>query len=47
VGYCLYQNTAMDEAMMVKDCFVKVIVDRAGYRILGAHIVGPETSILI
>ena len=47
VGYYRYQDTAMGEAMMVKDYFAKVIVDRDGYRILGAHIVGPEASILI
>jgi len=37
----------MGEAMRVKDYFVKVIVDKDTYRILGAHIVGPEASILI
>ena len=47
VGYYKYENTAMGEAMMVKDYFAKVIVDRETYRILGAHIVGPEASILI
>ncbi len=47
VGYYRYQDTAMGEAMTVKDYFAKVIVDRDGYRILGAHIIGPEASILI
>ena len=33
--------------MRVKDYFVKVIVERDTYRILGAHIIGPHASILI
>ncbi|MGQ4914565.1 MAG: dihydrolipoyl dehydrogenase [Candidatus Asgardarchaeia archaeon] len=47
VGYYKYENTAKGEAMMVKDYFVKVIVERDTLRILGAHIIGPHASILI
>lgn len=47
VGYYLYENTAKGEAMMAKDYFVKVILDKNSYRILGAHIIGPEASILL
>ena len=47
VGFYLYQDTAKGEAMDVKDYFVKVIVERRGLAILGAHIVGPEASVLI
>ena len=47
VGYHRYEDTAKGEAMMVKDYFVKVILEKDTYRILGAHIVGPEASILI
>ncbi len=47
VGYATYDETAKGEAMMVKDYFVKVILDKETFRILGAHIVGPEASILI
>ena len=47
VGYYLYENTAKGEAMMAKDYFVKVILEKQTYRILGAHIIGPEASILI
>jgi len=47
VGYYPYENTAKGEAMAVKDYFVKVIVEKDTYRILGAHIVGPHASILI
>ncbi len=47
VGYYKYEDTAMGQAMRLKDHFVKVIVDRETYRILGATMVGPEASILI
>ena len=47
VGYYKYENTAMGQAMKVKDYFVKVIVKRDDYKILGAHIIGPQASILI
>ena len=47
VGYYLYENTAKGEAMEAKDYFVKVIVEKGSYKILGAHIIGPEASILI
>ena len=33
--------------MAVEDCFVKVILEQATNRILGAHIIGPHASILI
>ena len=47
VGYYPYEQTAKGEAMAVKDYFVKVIVEKDTYRILGAHIIGPHASILI
>lgn len=47
IGYYRYQDTAKGEAMRVKDYFVKVILEKETYRILGAHIVGPYASILI
>src|SRR2546422_380078 len=47
IGFYQYQDTAKGEAMDVKDCFVKVLVEREGHAILGAHIVGPEASVLI
>ena len=47
VGYYLYENTAKGEAMEAKDYFVKVIVEKGSYKILGAHIIGPEASVLI
>ncbi len=47
IGDYKYQDTAMGEAMKLKDYFVKVIVDKDTYNILGATIVGPEASVLI
>jgi len=47
IGFQRYEDTAKGEAMNVKDYFVKVILEREGMRILGAHIVGPHASILI
>ncbi len=47
VGFYRYEDTAKGEAMNAKDYFVKVIVDGSTRQLLGAHIVGPEASILI
>jgi len=47
VGYYKHEDTAKGMALKAKDYFVKVIVDRDTYRILGAHIIGPHASILI
>lgn len=46
IGYQKYEDTAKGMAMNVKDYFVKVILDN-NRRILGAHIIGPQASILI
>jgi len=47
IGVYRYQDTAKGEAMDVKDFFAKVIVERKGLKILGAHIIGPHASVLI
>ena len=47
VGQALYSETAMGAAMGFPEGFVKVIVERETGKILGAHIIGPEASILI
>jgi mycothione reductase len=47
IGVRRYEDTAKGEAMGVKDYFCKVIVERATLRILGAHIVGPQASVLV
>ncbi|WP_455464340.1 dihydrolipoyl dehydrogenase [Candidatus Hodarchaeum mangrovi] len=46
IGYQKYEDTAKGMAMDVKDFFVKVILDK-NQKILGAHIIGPQASILI
>jgi dihydrolipoamide dehydrogenase len=47
IGMERYEDTAKGEAMAVKNFFAKVIIERDGYRILGAHIIGPQASVLI
>jgi mycothione reductase len=47
IGFHLYEDTARGEAMDVTDGFVKVIVKGETHEILGAHIIGPEASVLI
>ncbi len=47
IGYSKYEETGKGSAMGVKDYFVKVIVEKKTYRILGAHIIGSYASILI
>jgi len=47
IGFERYEDTAKGEAMAVKDYFVKVIVERDSLRILGAHIIGPQASVLV
>jgi mycothione reductase len=47
IGFHRFHNTAKGEAMAVRDYFVKVIVEAETSRILGAHIIGPQASLLI
>lgn len=48
IGSHRYQDTAKGEAMAVKEnYFVKVIVEKETMKILGAHIIGPQASVLI
>jgi mycothione reductase len=47
VGLSLYKETAMGAAMGFPEGFVKVIVEQKTNKILGAHIIGPEASVLI
>jgi mycothione reductase len=47
VGRYPYDKTAKGRAMGVHEGFVKVLVEKGTYRILGAHIVGPEAAILL
>lgn len=47
IGFQRYEDTAKGMAMGVKDCFVKVIVENKTGKILGAHIIGSQASVLI
>ena len=47
IGFERYEDTAKGEAMAAEDYFAKVIVERESLKILGAHIIGPQASVLI
>jgi dihydrolipoamide dehydrogenase len=47
VGKYFYYDSAKGFAMGDREAFVKVVVDATNYRILGAHIVGPQASVLV
>jgi len=47
IGLQRFEDTAKGQAMELKDFFVKVIVQNDANRILGAHIIGPQASVLI
>jgi len=47
IGFERYEDTAKGEAMAVKHYFVKVMVLRENLKIVGAHIIGPQASVLI
>jgi mycothione reductase len=47
LGIARYEDTARGSAMGIKDYFVKVIVKKDTLQILGAHIIGPDASVLI
>jgi mycothione reductase len=47
IGFYKYADTAKGEAMARKNDFVKVIVERNTGKIIGAHIIGPQASVLI
>lgn len=47
IGFYQYEDTAKGEAMKTKEFFVKAILQRKTGKILGAHIVGPQASVLI
>jgi mycothione reductase len=47
VGFHRFHNTAKGEAMALKDYFVKVLVDGETNALLGAHVIGPQASLLI
>jgi dihydrolipoamide dehydrogenase len=47
IGFYKYEDTAKGEAMAAEDYFVKVIIQRETGKILGAHIIGSQASVLI
>ncbi len=47
IGFYEYSTTAKGSAMDIKNAFVKLIVESSTLKLLGAHIVGPEASVLI
>lgn len=47
VGRYFYRDCAKGEAIGATDEFVKVLADSKERRILGAHIIGPQASVLI
>ena len=47
IGFERYEDTAKGQAMAAKNYFAKVLVERNRFRIIGAHIIGPQASVLI
>jgi dihydrolipoamide dehydrogenase len=47
VGKYFYYDSAKGFAMGDQEAFVKVVVDASNNKILGAHIVGPQASVLV
>lgn len=47
IGFKLFEDTAKGAAMKLQDYFIKVILDSEEGKILGAHIIGPQASVLI
>ncbi|WP_406656078.1 dihydrolipoyl dehydrogenase [Methanolobus sp. ZRKC2] len=47
IGFYRFDQTAKGVAMGLQDEFVKIIFETATQKILGAHIIGPQASVLI
>jgi len=47
IGFQKYEDTAKGMAMDAEGYFAKVIVEAKNRKILGAHIIGPQASVLI
>jgi mycothione reductase len=47
VGFQKYADTAKGEAMALEDGFIKILLEKNTGKILGAHIIGPQASVLI
>ncbi len=47
IGFYQFADTGKGKAMGLQDEFVKVVLETATQKILGAHIIGPHASVLI
>lgn len=47
IGFQRFEDTGKGMAMALEDYFVKVILDNSTNVLLGAHIIGPQASVLI
>lgn len=47
IGFQLFEETAKGMAMEARDYFIKVILEEQSGKILGAHIIGPQASVLL
>lgn len=47
IGFNRFEDTARGQAMGVSGCFAKIVLEEGSGRILGAHIIGPQASVLI
>ena len=47
LGIARYEDTAKGIAMGIKNCFVKVIVKANDLELIGAHVIGPQATVLI
>lgn len=47
IGFQLFEETAKGKAMEARDYFIKVILEERSRKILGAHIIGPQASVLM
>ncbi len=47
IGFSEYSQTAKGSAMGAEGCFVKIIARETDGLLLGAHIIGPDASVLI
>lgn len=47
IGFQRFEDTGKGMAMALEDYFVKVILDNSNNMLLGAHIIGPQASVLV
>ncbi|WP_440953056.1 dihydrolipoyl dehydrogenase [Methanococcoides sp. FTZ1] len=47
IGFQRFEDTGKGMAMALEDYFVKVILDNSTNMLLGAHIIGPQASVLV